>query len=277
MNANSLHYDTPVENDGGSDRQNDQGNDQQQAETPASEAAGHHDEDEDDAGQEDDDDHHHDDQAYEQALAAAVAAANWNDLVKRLIAYSSFRLLRFTSARRSGLGPDDFADEAITLVLNKTRRLNFEGDATLFSQLCSICDSLISHQAEKARRRINGGMAEVPIVTEADGDAPDDRVTEEHLGAPATFEPELIARDRFECFARSLEPRLAAYVRLRVTGSYATAEEYANALSTTVQEIRNLDRQLWRRRNLYDSGDSRQVLRGKSRAKTDQYALPIGA
>ena len=277
MNAFSLHHDEPVEDHGGHDHQNDRHDDQQQSETAASEPADHHHED-DDVDHDDDDDHHHpDDQAYEQALAALVAATPWNDLTPRLIAYSSYRLLRFASAKRSGLGADDFAQQAIALALSGRRRLNLTGEPTLFSQLCSVCDSLISHEAEKAQRRIKGGMAEVPIVVQEDDEVPADQVTEEHLGAPANFEIELIARDRLECFTRSLEPRLARYVRLRVSGRYATAEEYARALSTSVQEIRNMDRRLWRKRNLYDSCDSRQTLRGEPRTTMDPYQLPMGA
>lgn len=278
MSDYPLHQHETVKDHGGPDHQYDQGNEQQQSAVLASEPAGHDGEQEDDLEQEDDDDHHHreDEQPYdEQALAALVDATDWTDAVKRLIAYASFRLLRFPSAKRAGQGPDDFAQQAITLVLKKQRRLDLSGDISLFAQLCSICDSLISHAGEKARRRIDGGMAEVPIAADDEEDAPADHVSEDRLGAPADFEIELIARDRFECFARALEPKLAAYVRLRVTGRYATAEEYAKALSTTVKEIRNLDRQLWRRRNLYDMPESRQALRAKTRPTN--YPIAMGA
>lgn len=228
------------------------------------------------------DDHHHhagapDPEPYdEQALAAAVAAADWSDLTARLMLYASHRLFRFGFAKRSGNSPEDYAQTAITLVLEGTRRLRIDREnPSLFGPLCSVVDSLIIHDVERILRRVKSGAAEIPIVTAEGDDVAPNEITEERLGSPDNFETELIARDHFEHFACSLEPRLAEYVRLRVTGRYATAEEYANALATTVQEIRNLDRQLWRRRNLYDLREPGHPVRGKTRSTLPR--LLIGA
>ena len=226
------------------------------------------------------DDHHHpaenpDPEPYdEQALAAAVADADWPDLIARLIAYASHRLFRFGFAKRSGNGPEDYAQTAVTLVLEGTRRLRLDVEnPSLLGPLCSVVDSLIIHDVERILRRVKSGAAEISIVTAEGDDVAPNEITEERLGSPDDFETELIARDHFERFACSLEPRLATYVRLRVTGRYATAEEYANALATTVQEIRNLDRQLWRRRSLYDLREPRQPVRGTARSTLTRLQL----
>lgn len=274
MSTNSLHLDEQVGNDNGHDH------DPTQPETNVSEHDDdHHDHEE--ADQDDDEDHHRDpvapsEQPYdEQALAAVVASADWDDLTKRLLAYASWRLTRFTSAKRAGCTADDYVQQAVTLLLTGQRRFPADGDVQLFSFLCGVIDSLTSHAAEKIRRRTKNGAAEVAIVSEENDDTALDGIGEEHLGAPAHFEAELIARDCFERFARSLEPRLAAYVRLRISGRYGTAEEYAKALSTTVPEIRNLDRQLWRRRNRYDQCEPQQTVRG--RTPSNNMLLRMGA
>jgi hypothetical protein len=275
MNTHPLHHDEPFGTEGGHEPETQSDN--------ASESDDDHHDHDDASPDEDDEDHHLDDvhaaaveQPYdEQALATIVAAANWDNLTKRLLAYASYRLNRFSSAKRSGYSADDFVQQAVTLLLTGQRRFPLNGEIQLFGFLCGVIDSLTSHAAEKVRRRTKNGSSEVSIVSDRVGDAAPDEVTEEHLGAPADFEAELIARDRFERFVGSLEPRLAAYVRLRSTGRYATAEEYAKALSTAVPEIRNLDRQLWRRRKRYDMCEPKQIVR--SNVPSQYFQLPMGA
>lgn len=187
----------------------------------------------------------------DQTLQRVLEGTDWEDLTKRLIAYARYRLTRVISARRSGEAPEDYAQNAITLLLAGKRRFPASSDISPFSFLCGVVDSLVSHDAEKVRRRIKGGAAEVPIGADDGEDAHGDQVTEDQLGG-VSFEPEVMTRDRFERFVSELEPRLAAYTRLLAGGLQSTAKEYALALGTTEKNVRNMNRQLSRKRVRYE-------------------------
>jgi hypothetical protein len=205
-----------------------------------------------------DDDHHHggDDNngagLSEDELAPLLETVDWADLSKRLIAYARYPLARVISARKAGNDPQDYAQRAIELLLEGTRRYRASESGSLFKFLCSVIDSLVSHDAEKVLRQVKNAGTEVSIGSSDNEDASTNQVSEEQLGE-ASFEPELVAFERFEKFAGDLKPRLAAYTRLRVKECHSTAEEYARALGLTVKDIRNMDRQLTRKRKDYEA------------------------
>lgn len=188
----------------------------------------------------------------DEALDETLQGQDWEVLTKRLIAYARYRMCRVTSARNSGNAPEDYAQQSIVLFLEGTRRFSPGEGRTLFGFLCGVVDSLVSHDAEKSRRRDLDGAAEVSIGNDDAEESRVDQVNEEHLRADS-FEPDVVSRDHFERFARRLDPRLRVYVRLLAEERYATAKECAAALGTTERAVRNMDRQLSRKRKLYDT------------------------
>lgn len=199
-------------------------------------------------GERDDEDGHH---RASDELRKLLSDADWDDLTKRLIAYANWRLGFFYSARSSGNAAEDYAQRTVELLLEGKRHYTPSSNLPFYGFLCGVVDSLVSHDAEKVQRRAKRGVGEVPISEqEGDGDR-EDQVSEANVRDAVEFEPEIIARDRFERFASELDPDLAAYARLRVNEPGLTAEEYARALGTTVPAIRNMDRQLRRRKTHY--------------------------
>lgn len=176
---------------------------------------------------------------------------DWEDLTKRLIAYARFRMCRVISARNSGNGPEDYAQLSIVLLFEGKRRFCPDDGRSLFSFLCGVIDSVISHDAEKVRRRVADGTVEISIGNNDHDDSRVEQVSEDHLRA-GSFESELETRDHLEHFTHLLDAPLRAYVRLLAEESHITAKECAAALGTSEQMIRNMDRQLSRKRKLYE-------------------------
>lgn len=167
----------------------------------------------------------------EQAeTAELLEQIDWEDLTPRLLLYASHRLSRHAKLRESGRGPDDYVQQAVTLVLEGHRSLSPEAGRSPLGFLTGIIDSLISHDDQKTRQHGT-------------------RIAFDQMkGAPPTYEIEgdIIARGEAEQFVSSLNSELQAYARLRLSDKYSTAEEFATALETTVEHVRNLDRRLRR-------------------------------
>ncbi|MEA2328430.1 MAG: hypothetical protein QOE68_3389 [Thermoanaerobaculia bacterium] len=179
----------------------------------------------------------------DRGIPAFIRETNWTVLTKRLTAHTHFRLARHGSLANRYLNrAEDYVQEAVIRLMDGTRQLADGSEKHLFWFLCGVIDSLVSHDAEKARRR---GIQ--LLITTEDNNLPDE-VEEEHLSSSEDFERRIILRNELAHFMASLEPDLEQYVRLRAAGKYETAEEYAMALNTTVSDIRNMDRRLKRRR-----------------------------
>lgn len=172
-----------------------------------------------------------------------ITGKTWSLVTKRLLGFAEVRLHRHGPyARRYTNRAEDYVQEAVVRLMDGTRHVSAGDENDLYRGLCSIVDSLISHDAEKANRR-----GTHMLIT--NDEASRDEVVEEHLSSGEDFETQIIMRNEFEHFMASLEPDLEQYVRLRAAGEYETAEEYAAALGTTVTQIRNMDRRLRRRRD----------------------------
>jgi DNA-directed RNA polymerase specialized sigma24 family protein len=185
----------------------------------------------------------------ETFLGQIIESTDWVKTTKRLLAYSRFRLFRHgTLAGRYCNKAEDYVQEAVMLFMDGTRRFPCGSGKTLFGFLCSVVDSLISHDGEKTLRR----GREMFLGGDQGEDAERDEYTEEHLSANDDFEERIIADDELERFLASLAPDLVQYVRLRASMQLMTAEECAEALGTTVSEIRNMDKRLRRRRSQWN-------------------------
>lgn len=177
-------------------------------------------------------------------VESIVRDTDWNETPRRLIAYSGRSLSSFY---RFSLGrPEDYAQEAIKLVLAETRHL--PADKPVFHGLCGVVDSLIVHDFEKTQRR----GPQIPI-----GTLPDDQestgISEERLASGgddgvATLE----LHEHLQHFLDLLEPELRVYALARIADEEKTAEEHARALGVSVPDIRNLQKRLVRRREQWN-------------------------
>jgi hypothetical protein len=177
-------------------------------------------------------------------LIALLRAIEWDPLVRKLLAYASFRISRFGGAAYLRQKIEDYVQEAVKLMLDGTRHFEFNEQA-LFAFLCGVVDSLVSHDAEKARRRgTHLSIIAAPSNDDAKGETYEDRIA-----SAADIEGDVVLRDQLDTFVTSLpDGRIRTYTRMRASESCATAEEYASAMNTTVEEVRNMDRRLRRRR-----------------------------
>ncbi|HXH37359.1 MAG TPA: hypothetical protein VNN08_01905, partial [Thermoanaerobaculia bacterium] len=181
----------------------------------------------------------------EAAFPRLIESVDWNVMVPRLLAYAHTRLARHGRAAKSyGSLAADYVQEAVRRLLDGSRRFEpaLSAKVTLFVFLCSVIDSLVSHDAERTWRR----GPHLPI-----GDDQPDEVSERLLPWDHDFTGEVFARDELEHFIAGLEPDLARYARLRAVREDATAEQLATELGISVSDIRNLDKRLRRRRSAW--------------------------
>lgn len=176
----------------------------------------------------------------DEDLARTIESIDWAAMTARLLAFTAYRLARYGAFRaRLGKTPADYVQEAVKLLLTGQRHFPRDANLSVFSFLCGIISSLASHDAERASRLSLTGLNFA-------GD--EDLLGEEEPLDDIDIEREVVARDESEHFILSLDADLQAYVRLRLSGDYRTAHEYARALNISVAELRNLDRRLRRRR-----------------------------
>lgn len=167
----------------------------------------------------------------------------FDEVTRRLAAYTAHRLARHGHAARGMDEPLDFVHEAVRLVLEGSRHVPAGADDSMkFRVLASTIDSLIIHARERLERK---GLH---LSLAAPGDLHHGDIGEDRLAAADAFEDETIARQALDRFVESLDPQLGRYVRDRVEHDDLTAEEHARRLDLSVAEIRNLARRLGRRR-----------------------------
>jgi len=179
----------------------------------------------------------------DRGIVNLVDEENWTILTKRLIAYTHMRLARYGAyAGRYTNRAEDYAQEAIVRLMEGTRQFASEKPKDLFRFLCGVVDSLVSHDAEKAKRR------GIQLVISNEHGEEAGEVDEEHLSSGEDLENRIIVKNELERFMASLDPALEQYVRLRAAGALRTTRAYAEALNTTVEDVRNMDKRLRRRR-----------------------------
>ena len=186
-------------------------------------------------------------QAYEPwySREELIARFDWDGQIPRLIAYGRWRHSRHgAAAARYDLQPADCAQEAVKLFLDGTRMFEGGTESELFRFLCSVIDSLISHDGAKTRRR----GKQLWIRWDGSDEPAADAVNESELAVTDGSFALLLLRDDLQHFLNFLEPDLAAYVRLRMKHPQLTAMERAAVLGTAVEDIWNIDRRLKRRR-----------------------------
>lgn len=175
-----------------------------------------------------------------------VRDTDWTRLTKQLLLYSAARIFHFGGvAATLRSRTEDYVQEAVKLILDGTRHFD-PSERTLFGALSGVIDSLISHDLEKSVRR----GVHLSLV-QADGDnLIAGEMLEEHLAAKDDFEAEIVLRDQFEAFLASLhdDAELQRYARLRAANTCVTADEYAALMRMPVENVRNMDRRLRRRR-----------------------------
>jgi hypothetical protein len=182
----------------------------------------------------------------ERPIVETVAdwqSVNWEDLTKRLLLYASRQLQRRPNFRsRAALDAGDYVLTAIEALLSGKRQ--FDGDrATLFSFLCGVIASLISHDVamSEAIREAHADLHPTNIV------APDD------------VESDYISREIAQRLLEAIEdPQLREYARLRLEERYRTSSEYARALGVPETVIHSMNKRLRRMRHLW-AADARTM------------------
>jgi RNA polymerase sigma factor (sigma-70 family) len=177
-------------------------------------------------------------------LRALLQKIDWDLTTRKLLAYGSYRVTKFGGAPSLRQTIQDYVQEAIERLFDGTRQ--FQGDEeALFRFLCGVVDSLMSHDLEKARRRGKHlSLAYSRSEEETQGEIREDR-----LASSDDLEGDAVLRNRFDAFLSSLDDRrLKKYALMRAADDGATTEEHAEALCTSVEDVRNMDRRLRRRR-----------------------------
>lgn len=164
-------------------------------------------------------------------IAELFERIDWEDVTRRLLAYTARRLASYGDLRQAGRTPDDYVQEAVALALEGRRNIPVEAAHSPVGFFAVVIDSLISHDAEKRRRQPSVPVDEIDVADPS-----------------SDFEAAFAAREEAEQFVASLDAELQVYARLRLMGVMQRAEEYAAALNTTVAHIRNLEKRLQRQR-----------------------------
>lgn len=179
-------------------------------------------------------------------LAELMERLDWDPFVRRWLAYSRHRLSRHRfAATRYEHEAGDCVQDAIRLVLEGRRHFEYGTESEFFTYICDVIDSLINHDADKTRRR----GAAVAITNEAFHEETGSQLNEARVASGEDLEHDFLFRDDLARFLASLESDLAAYARLRAENDDLQTADYASVLGTTVEEIRNMDRRLRRRRD----------------------------
>jgi hypothetical protein len=177
-------------------------------------------------------------------LEALLLAIDWEDLTERLLAYGLKRASRYHGTAYVRQKVKDYVQEAVKRMLDGTRHFESSEEA-LFGFLCGVIDSLMSHDAETMRRR----GAHLSLVPSPASDDATDGIYEDRLASPEDLESDIILRNRLRAFISSLDDReLETYIVMRACDACTTTEEYAAAMIRTVEEVRNMDRRVRRRR-----------------------------
>jgi len=169
---------------------------------------------------------------------------DWEMMTKKLLLYGRYRVTRFGGAASLRQNIQDYVHDAVRLLFDGTRQ--FDGDdEELFGFLCGVIDSLISHDMEKSRRR----GRHLSLAWSRGDDETQEEIREDQLPSADDVESDVTLRDRFMAFLASIEDKqLARYALVRAGDDGSSAEQYASALNTTVEDVRNMDRRLRRRR-----------------------------
>lgn len=178
-------------------------------------------------------------------LTELMEILDWDPFVRRWINFAQSRLSRHrSSAARYEHDPGDCVQDAIRLVLEGRRHFESGTQSEFFHYICDVIKSLISHDGEKTKRH---GIA-VSIASDAPEEEPTAQLNEARVASDQNVEYEVVFRDDLTRFLASLEPELARYAHLRAEHDDLQAIDFAAVLGTTVEEIRNMDRRLRRRR-----------------------------
>lgn len=181
-----------------------------------------------------------------RTLLTLARIIDWELFTKKLLAYTRYSVMTYGGAVFLRERISDYVQESIRLVLDGTRRVEANDEKEFFIKLCGVIDSLVSHDLEKAVRR---GL-HLQLVLDEPADDARDVIYESSLPSPDDFECDVILRNRVDRFIGKLEGHeLQAYARMRANDLHGSAEEYAIALHTTVENVRNMDRRLRRRKN----------------------------
>lgn len=178
-------------------------------------------------------------------LIEAIEKSDLDELLTRLVGFAH-RLLRPHVWRGSPGEPppgqlaEDFVQTAFERLLSGER--TYRSDIDLYVLLAGIVRSVISHLAEKDENRFIHSTVEGHAETLTDWKA----VTKEMELLAAT-----VIADLLDAFPD--DEKMREYIALRLTETYETAEEYAQALAVTRTEIFNMNRRLVRFRK--QSGD----------------------
>jgi len=177
-------------------------------------------------------------------LETLLRAIDCEDLTERLLAYGLKRASRYRCAAYVRQKVEDYVQEAVKRMLDGTRHFELSEEG-LFGFLCGVIDSLMSHDAERTRRR----GAHLSLVPAFASDDETDGIREDWLASPEDLESDVILRNRLRTFVASLEDRqLETYTLMRACDACTTTEEYAMAMGMTVEDVRNMDRRVRRRR-----------------------------
>jgi hypothetical protein len=180
----------------------------------------------------------------DREVTRIVTTANWDDVSRRVLAYTAAK--HGSDATRSGKTPADRLNHAVMILLERRHHFPHYRNVSLVAFLCSTIDGIVSHDAEKVRKR----GTPLRIVTERIEGVGE--CSEEELPAVVEEPRDVIAEKQSERFIAALEPQLQAYVRLRQAEPGWTTKQYAEMLGTSVEQIRNWDRKLRRRRKKSD-------------------------
>lgn len=176
----------------------------------------------------------------ERRLKDLLETADWADIIPRVIAHT---VRQFGSASGPhGQGAEDYVYDAVVQLFTRRRHFPIDREVSLFTFLCKTVRGMrTNEQASLAGRSLHMSPDD-----DSAGPAVDRIVSgNDSSGVDASM--------ALERFLETLEPDLRRYARLRVSGKFATAEEYATALGVTVEVIRNYDRRLRRRRPKWNS------------------------
>lgn len=178
----------------------------------------------------------------ERKLRDMLEGANWADLIPRVIAHTVRKLGDRIGAY--GKSPEDYVYEAVLQLFNRRRHFPVDRGVSLFTFLCNTVHGMRTN--DQASRAAEGHH--VSIVDS--GEPARDQYNAALLTAPVDVTRELSRT--IESFIASLEPDLQQYARLRAQEAHRTAAEYADALGVSEQTIRNFDRRLRRRWQLWN-------------------------
>jgi len=167
-----------------------------------------------------------------------VETTNWSAETKRVVSILAKRY-RIDAVDHHGKCLQDYVREAVDLFVEGTRFFPYFR-TSLVAFLVQTTRGLMSHSEEVMDKE----GSHVALTSKKSEKGRGLTYGDDLASAQACREQEIIAKEKLRRYMATLSPRARRYVRLRITTTLKTADEFARAMGLTTHQIYKIRREL---------------------------------